>query len=523
MPSALRLTARLAAAAGLGAVVALSFPPYGWWLLLVPALAGLLAVLEGQRPGRGALLGGVFGFVQMLCMLPWVRVIGTDAWVALSLLQAVFFAAFGWAVVRVRRLAWWPVAVASLWVLLELGRSQVPFTGFPWGRLAFALADAPLAPYVRWVGVPALSGLVVLLAALAWWALLRLPGSPRRAGAVLLGGAAVVAAGAVLPVGVAGEVGTVRVAAVQGGVPGTGADGLSQQREVVTNHEVATVDFAADVSGGRAEPVDVVVWPENSTDIDPFTDQGTYQAIERSVRAVGVPLLVGALTAGSDDDHLRNVGIVWDPETGPGEGTDKVYVKRNLVPFGEYIPMRGLLAPVFGRLDEIPRDFEAGSSPGVLDLGPVVVGDAMCYDVAFEGVVAPSVREGAELLVVQTNNATYLGSGQPAQQWAISRLRALESGRDLVVASTNGISGFVAADGTVLQRTSSSEPVVLADTVRRASGLTLAVRIGGLLEWLLAGLGAMAVVLAVLQQRRDRRRPARDEGEPTHLLTPAGR
>ncbi|HLK94900.1 MAG TPA: apolipoprotein N-acyltransferase, partial [Nocardioidaceae bacterium] len=247
------------------------------------------------------------------------------------------------------------------------------------------------------------------------------------------------------------------------------------------------------------------------------------QAIQRSVRSVGVPLLVGALTAGSDDDHLRNVGIVWDPETGPGEGTDKVYLKRNLVPFGEYIPLRGLLAPVFGRLDEIPRDFEAGSTPGVLDLGPVVVGDAMCYDVAFEGVVAPSVREGAELLVVQTNNATYLGTGQPAQQWAISRLRALESGRDLVVASTNGISGFVAADGSVLQRTSSSEPVVLSDTLRRANGLTLAVRIGGLLEWLLAGLGAAAVVLAALQGRRGRRHPATDDGEPSHQLTAAGR
>ena len=121
-------------------------------------------------------------------------------------------------------------------------------------------------------------------------------------------------------------------------------------------------------------------------------------------------MLVGALTAGSDDDHLRNVGIVWDPQTGPGE---QMYVKRNLVPFGEYIPMRDLLAPMIGRLDEIPRDFEAGDEPGVLDLGPVVVGDAMCYDVAFEGVVAPSVRDGAELLVVQTNNATYLGTGQP--------------------------------------------------------------------------------------------------------------
>jgi apolipoprotein N-acyltransferase len=321
-------------------------------------------------------------------------------------------------------------------------------------------------------------------------------------------------------VGLAGSVGTVRVAAVQGGVPGTGADGLDQQREVVTNHQEATLDYAADVAAGRAAAADVVVWPENSTDIDPLADAGTRDAIQQSARAVGVPVLVGALTAGSDDEHLRNVGIVWDPQTGPGE----MYVKRNLVPFGEYIPLRSLLAPMFGRLDEIPRDFEAGDEPGVLDLGPVVVGDAMCYDVAFESAVAPTVRDGAELLVVQTNNATYLGTGQPAQQWAISRLRALESGRDLVVASTNGISGFVAADGSVLERTSSADPVVLTATVHRATGLTLAVRIGAALEWLLSGLAAVALALALRAGRRGHRRAAPGDGDQSaRALAPAGR
>jgi apolipoprotein N-acyltransferase len=261
------------------------------------------------------------------------------------------------------------------------------------------------------------------------------------------------------------------------------------------------------------------MWPENSTDIDPLADAETYRSIEQSARAVGVPLLVGALTAGSDDRHLRNVGIVWDPETGPGQ----MYVKRNLVPFGEYIPLRDLLAPMIGRLDEIPRDFEAGDRPGVLDLGPVVIGDAMCYDVAFEGAVAPSVRGGAELLVVQTNNATYLGTGQPAQQWAISRLRALESGRDLVVASTNGISGFVAADGSVLERTRSAEPTVLTETVHRATALTLAVRIGGWLQWLLSGLAVASLVAALWMTRRERGESAPGGDEASRELTPAGR
>ena len=138
--------------------------------------------------------------------------------------------------------------------------------------------------------------------------------------------------------------------------------------------------------------------------------------------------------------------------------------------------------------------------------------------------MAPSVSAGAELLVVQTNNATYLGTGQPAQQWAISRLRALEAGRDLVVASTNGISGFVAADGSVIERTTSSEPAVLTATVQRASGLTLAVRIGGALQGLLAGFAVVALALALLAARRDRHRsdPGHDDA-PSRALTPAGR
>jgi len=513
------LAARLVASAACGATLALAFPPYDWWPLLVPALVGLFALLWDQQPRRALLLGLVFGLAQMLVLLPWVRVIGPDAWVVLSLLEALFFAGFAWAVVRVQRLSWWPVAVAALWVLLELGRSEVPFTGFPWGRLAFATVDSPVAGYVRWVGVPALSGLVVLIAALVWWALLRRRLAPRAAVAGLAVAAGLGAAGMVLPVGIAGEVGTVDVAAVQGGVPGTGADGLTEQREVVDNHEAATLDYAADVADGSAAPADVVMWPENSTDIDPFADVATEEAIRRSVDAVGVPLLVGALTAGSDDDHLRNVGMVWRPGAGADE---QMYVKRNLVPFGEYIPMRDLLAPLIGRLDEISRDFEAGDEPGVLDLGPVVIGDAMCYDVAFEGVVAPSVREGAELLVVQTNNATYLGTGQPAQQWAISRLRAMESGRDLVVASTNGISGFVAADGSVLSRSYSADPQVLTSTVRRATGITWGVRVGRLLEWLLSGLGVAALLVAGWSARRQRTRgPERDTGgEPAPELAP---
>ena len=504
----MRLPARIALALASGAAVALAFPPYGLWPLLLAGLLGVVALLHDLTPRRGALVGLAFGLAYMGVLLPWIQVIGPDAWAWLTLLEALFYGVFGWAAALVRPHRWWPVATPALWAGVEFARSQVPFTGFPWGKVAFALADTPLQSYVRYLGVPALGALVVALAALAWWGLLRLrePAhrSPVAAVAAWTGVVAIVAAGSLLPVGLAGSSGTVRVAAVQGGIPGTGADGLGEQREVVTNHAQATERYAAEVRAGTADPADVVFWPENSTDIDPLSDAATRTAVEGAVDAVGVPVLVGAVTAGSTPQTVRNVGMVWSPATGPGD----IYVKRNLVPFGEYIPLRGLLAPLFSRLDEIPRDFEAGDEVGVLDLGPVVVADAMCYDVAFEQVAAPAVAAGAELLVVQTNNATYQGTGQPDQQWAISSMRAIETGRDLVVASTNGISGIVEADGDVLAKSTNDDAIVLTATVHRADGLTPAVRIGAWLERGLSVAGLIALLVGVGTRAWARRRSA---------------
>ena len=515
------LLARVSIALVAGVATGLAYPPYGWWLLLLPGLVGLLGVLEDQSARRGAVLGLVFGVGYFGAMLPWLRVIGVDAWIALTLLESVFVAGFGAAAAVVRPYRWWPLATAGLWVGVELARSQVPFTGFPWGRVGFALAGTPLESYVRYLGIPALGALVVLGAAVVWW------GLTRRAGTVVaLAGFVLVVAGlpilgAALPVGPAGATETLRVAAVQGGVPGTGADGLGEQREVVTNHVRATEAFAADVRAGETEPADVVLWPENSTDVDPFTDQDAYAAIDGAVQTVGVPVLVGAITAGSEPDLRRNVGLVWSPDTGPGDG----YVKRHLVPFGEYIPLRDVLAPMISRLDEIPRDFEAGDEPGVLDLGPVIVGDSLCYDIAFDRAAGPAVQEGAELLVVQTNNATYRATGQPDQQWAISRLRAIETGRDLVVASTNGISGVVAADGTVLARSTTNEAVVITEAVTLADGLTPAVRFGVWWERGLVVIGLVGLVVAVgarMRRRTAPQPPASGSSAPDEPRQPVG-
>jgi apolipoprotein N-acyltransferase len=155
-----------------------------------------------------------------------------------------------------------------------------------------------------------------------------------------------------------------------------------------------------------------------------------------------------------------------------------------------------------------------GDEAGVLELGPVTVGTMMCFDVAYDDTIADNVRSGAEVMVVQTNNATYYGTDQPEQQWGIEQVRAVETGRDLAVASVNGISGFVSAGGTVLERTNSRDQQVLTSTMTTATGVTWGIRLGAGLETGLS-LIALGAVLVALVLRRRQRGNGTDDPAPT--------
>ncbi len=496
---------RLAGAAGSGALVAVAFPPYDLWPLAPVGVAALVLLTRGVRPGLGALLGLVHGLATFLPLVSWMTVIGPDAWVMLSLLEASFLALMGALLPGVLRLPGWPVWAAALWVAQEAARDRLPFGGFPWGRLAFAETAAPFTPYAAVGGAPLVSFATALCGALLAAAVL----AGRRGGAVPRGGglrapaalgvAALIVpvAGLVVPTG-AGEGRAATVALVQGGVPGEGLDFLGEREQVLRNHVDATGRLAARVRAGSVPAPDLVVWPENASDIDPFTDPSAGELIDGAVRDVGVPVLVGAVLDGPGPDHVSNTGIVWDPATGAGER----YVKRHPVPFGEYIPFRAQLSGLIKRLDQIPRDFYAADEPGNLTLGPAAVGDVICFEVAYDDLVRDVVTGGADLLVVQTNNATYNGTGQPQQQMAMSRLRAVEHGRTVLVAATSGISAVVDADGEVVARADERTVRTLVEEVTLHEGTTLATRLGALPEWLLGALGLLAAAAGAAGLRR---------------------
>ncbi len=488
---------RLALAIGSGVLLALAFPPVGWAWLTPLAAAGLTWACWGQRVRDGALTGLAYGFGFFVVLLQWVRVIGVDGWLALSLLEAAFVAALGAALAIVTRLRWWPVWAAALWVGQELLRGSVPFGGFPWGRLVFALDDTPLARLASVGGASFVTFVAALAGNLLLWALLA---RGRRLVPRLVAGlaaASLACGGLLVPTPTTGD-GSATVAVVQGNVPGRGLDFLGNARTVTRNHLEATEQLMRDVAAGLVPRPDFVIWPENSTDLDPFVDQITREVVERAVATAGVPVLVGAVLHGPGPTYRRTTGVVWDPETGPGQ----IYVKQHPVPFGEYIPFRKLLLPLIQRLEQVGADTYAGSEPGFLRIAGYDVGDIICFEVAYDGLVQELARLNPELLVVQTNNSTYLGTGQPEQQFAMTRLRAIEFGKTILVASPSGISGVIAPDGTVVARSRKATREVFVERVPLRTAPTLATRLGRVPEWVMTFVGLAA--LAVAWRRRER-------------------
>lgn len=504
---------RSALAAVSGLALGLAFPPFGVWPLSLVAVAALALLTHGRTARQGAWTGFAFGLPFFLLLLKWLSVVGWDAVVGLSIIEAAFLALMGAGLALVSRLpvpALWPLWTACLWVAEEWARDRVPFGGFPWGRLAFANTGSPYTPLAALGGAPlvtfgvALTGGALACGALVLWRLRGAGGfSARRAlpaaGAVAVA-AAVTAAGFAVPIPTAAD-DSVDIAVVQGNVQQPGMDFLGRPMMILDNHAKATLNLAKDVKAGRIAKPDLVIWPENASDLDPFQYREAYARIDEAVRAIGVPVLVGALVDHpTKQGYVENQGIVWDPKSGPGAS----YTKQHPVPFGEYVPFRQELSKIITRLQRVPRDFYPGDHTGVLKVGPARLGDVICFEVAYDEIVRDTVNAGARAIVVQTNNATYGRSGQPEQQLVMSKLRAIEHGRPVITAATSGISAVVSPDGTIEQRTKEFTQDVLTARIPLRDGKTLADRVGAIPEWVLAMVGVLSCAAAIMIGRRGR-------------------
>jgi apolipoprotein N-acyltransferase len=490
-----------------GAVLNLAFPPIGWWWLAPLPVLALSALTDGRSGKSAAFIGLGFGTGFCWVVFQWLRVFGPGAQEAVGVIESLYFIPLGWGLARASRTRFAPLWQACLWVGMEFLRDRYPFGGFSWGRLAFIQPDSVFTPLAAVGGAPLLTFAVALCGTLLWRAVVvARRGGLRGAGLDVAGGrrklvwVAVLAVGA-LAVPLAGSVvpltssdsGTpLRIALIQGNVPRTGLNRDDQMAAVLSHHVAETKVLAAQVAAGQVPKPDVVVWPENGSDLDPYTDPAAQREISDAVAAVGVPVLVGAVIDAPGGQKVLNRLIVWDPATGMGQ----TYDKTHLVPFGEYLPFRGVLTKVVKRFNQIPRDFEPGHGVGTLQLGPVKVAAVMCFEVAYDGVVRDAVDGGGTVLLVPSNNASYMRTGQTYQQLAIARVRAVEHGRWTMEVATSGVSAVIAPDGSVVSKTGEYQAAFLDAQVRENTGRTLADRLGAWPEWVMALAGLLAAALA---------------------------
>jgi apolipoprotein N-acyltransferase len=512
----MRLPWRTLLAAAGGLVLVLAFPGYDLVVLAPLGPASLALAVRGQRLRAGFWLGLVFGLAFFVPLLSWTGIyVGPVPWLALAVWEAVHLAVLGGALALTSRLRFWPVWAAALWVADEAVRGRFVLDGFPWGRLGFSQTEGPLLALAAYGGVPLVSFAVALtgtLLAAAALALVRLRGSHtaerrtavRTALLAVAGAVAVPAAGAAawlpLPGPSLAEGGpSATVAVIQGDVPRAGLDFNAQRRAVLDNHVQRTLELAEQVAAGERPRPDVVIWPENSSDIDPYINADAARQIDRAASAIDAPILVGAVVQGPGR-FISNTAIVWDPEDGPGD----TYVKRHPVPLAEYVPARSFFRFFSTQVDRV-RDQRAGDEVGVLDVGGLRLGDLICFEVVYDGLVDDVVDGGAGMIVVQTNNATFGYTDESAQQLAMSRLRAVEFGRTVVVAATSGISAVVAPDGSIVRSSELFTPAVFVEDIAQRSSSTVAQRLGAGPEWVLTAVGAGAVLAAAVLRRRARR------------------
>lgn len=478
--------------------------PLGWWPLawvgLVPLIHAILP-RPGERPG-GALPGFLFGLVLHLAGLHWMNRIGAGPWIALALLQAGLFAVFGAAAGRVlprlgpRARA---AAFAAGWVTFEWIRSSGPYA-FPWFLLASAHTRDSALPWLQTVSIGGQWGLS--FAAAYANGLVAEGIATRRARwgiaavvlAAVVGGAGSVLGKFVEIDALSSDARRVRIAVVQG------AEDRGTDRD-------AALERYARLTREAPRDIDLVVWPEGTVP----GDVATRGRLDDLSREIGAPMLVGMIES-NPDGTLRN-SLRRFPESARPD----VYVKRQIVPFGEFFPARAVLGPVFERYGVTYPDFKGGDRPGVFRFGDgdgaFTVGTAICYESAFPYVARDTVRAGADVLVFTTSDQTFDGTVELEQHLDLARVRAVETGRWLVRAASTGISAVIRPDGRVIQsgyqeraspaRLPVGRPGVLVATVdlpMARGARNGATEAGELVAWWCAA-GALAACVAAWRRR----------------------
>lgn len=489
-----RFLPALTALAG-GGLVAFSLPPWGWWPLAFVGLALFERAVADAPAGARFRRAWLTGVGVLAPSTIWMAAFTAPGYV----IQVVVFSALlGGLVAASPAGPWRWLALPGAYVTFEAVKGRFPFGGVPLSELAMGQVAGPLGGLAR-VGGVILVGLVTGLVGMALAAAARQAWKPAAA----LAAAVVVALGvaAVAPRAEDSTV-SVRVAYVQGGGEQGTRDAETDDREVFLAHYDATRDA---LDPGE---VDLIVWPENVVNVDgPIETEREGEELAALAEELETPLVAGVVE-GAGPDHFTNASVVFGPDGTVVARYDKV----RRVPFGEFVPFRGLLEPIAG--SALPsKDAIIGEDQNTLDvvvtradrtdeeadarLGVMISWEVFFGDRGRDG--ANGAGAPADILLNPTNGSSYSGTLVQSQQVASSRLRAIETGRWVVQAAPTGFSAFVSDAGVVHERSGVSERRVETREIPFRNGRTLWMVWGPWPPFLLAV--AMVVAAKVLDRR----------------------
>jgi apolipoprotein N-acyltransferase len=413
-----------------GGLLSAAYEPVGKWWIAPIAIAVHMYALSLTH--RKVLSVFIFAATLNLIVLHWSSTfVGSVPWLILALGLAVFYLPLS----LVSR--WGMSSYPMIYILLEEIRNRFPFGGFGWVRIAYAQADAPYSKIAAIGGASALSALTVLLGLILFHVVNKKWSKITVLPFLFL----------LIPINVSAFA-TTNVLMIQGNVPQMGLDFNSRAKAVFNNH------FERTQSELKANSnVDFVLWPENSVDVDPFQNADVKQALD----SIQKPLIIGAIV--EKGNSILNTSILWGGELPP------TYVKQHLTPFGEYIPLRSLASAISPYTDRV-KDFESGNGQVFFSVKEAVIAPVICFELVDDELLHKAAVS-SNILAVQTNSATFGMSAESAQQLEMTRVRAIEHGRNIVSVSTTGYSAIIDSKGKVLHKTS----MATADSIRAEVGL----------------------------------------------------
>lgn len=460
-----------------------SFAPIGFWWCAPVSLALLIYLLSKETLRHRLVAVMFFGIAFFGPLLAWSNTyVGDVPWLILTVLQVVLLMPLAFFTMsKPSHVLLFP----SLWIAVEFLRGHFPFNGFGWGRIAFGQADSPFAQLARIGGAPILGFVVAMLGVVLFFAFQR---NFTVAGVLIsLIIALTVAANATSP---DLPKRNFTFVAVQGGVPSLGLDFNSRATAVFENHLRTTVDY---ITSHKKEPK-VILWPENSIDVDPFTDPIVRDQLQSVIDEFNIPFIVGAVL--KHGSNFQNASILWQPEIGP----TSIYIKQHLTPFGEYIPLRTIAEVVSpyakGVVDFVPGDRIVIHRVGQAKFAPII-----CFEL-LDDASGRAMAKMSNVFVVQTNSATFGLSPESDQQLGITRIRAIEHQRYSISVATSGISALVDPRGTVTDKTAQNTSAVIDSEVGLNDSVSISDNYGSRIEALLVFLPFILIFLGRLRRWR---------------------